>query len=648
MQGNFSMLRAGLVFVVTCVAACGGRSEAPSGGNGTGGAVSADKFFETIHHDIIPLPEGVEPWAATWAPDGQHIMFNNIVDGTQWITEPDGSSLFCLTCEMDDVVKIPGAFSYIFPDNKRMFFANELGDAVHVLECAPSLYNCTSHQFLPVDLSADTPNPLMISVGRRTYHLSPDGEHLAYSNTRLDTLVMMVSELKRTTSGYAIANPKVINPTGPSSELDTNVEGWANGGQLYEFKSFADGGASAIIVGEPSEGNADALKVNLATGAVTRLTTHVDWDEDGAESPDGRRYLAASWRTMNRLEAFGTMPLGKPFFDFPLGATIAIYYVSSFPGFQCDLQPWLLPAGGDKDATLIGQPLAPYKSGKIIAGNNLAALSFWSPDSTRVLLQERMKTPVEATANDALKQKGHSPNRLLIARISGEPTVPTPVARTEVGSWAPDIANFTGNYLLPHAPFINGKSAGFITVVYGGNVLVGAFTATYVNYSEDGMNFLNGTVVAGGSVLAGISLNESLTSSDAQGNRTGGVSGNLQFIPKQPAPPTGEPPMTKSGNLSADYKGKIAAPLPDVGACYDSLPTPSPLILKTRTSGGMLIVNVSADIHGDVRPVRGATVTIGSTQHVTDDFGNAGFAGVGSGTIRATAGDTFLPTFLTL
>lgn len=643
-------LRVGLVALLTSLGACGGRSDGTAAAPGPGESAPADKVFETIHHDIILLPEGVEPWAPTWAPDGRHILFNNIVDGTQWIATPDGRTVSCLSCDKPDIAKIPGAFSYIFPDNRRMFLSNELGDLVYVLECAPSLYDCDRHEFLPVDLSADSPDPLKLNLGRRTYHLAPDGEHLAYNITRPDALVMMVSDLQRTDSGYAIANPRVINPPGPSGPTDTSVEGWSNGGQLYEFKSFADGGASAIVVGEPSDGNADALKINLATGAITRLTANMDWDEDGAESPDNRHYVVASWRTMQRLESLGVMPLARPFFDYPLGAAIAIYYVSSFPGFQCDLQPWLLPAGGDKGGTLVGQPLAPYKGGDIIAGNNLSGLSFWSPDSTRVLIQERLKTPVEASANDAHKQKGHSPNRLLIARINRKPTAPAAVVRTEVGAWAPGIADFTGSYMLPHLAFITGKAAGFVTVIYGGNVAVGAFDATYVNYSEDGENFLNGTQIVGGSVLAGISLTSSLTSSDAQGNRTGGVSGSLLFVPKQPAPPAGEPPMMKFGSLASDYKGRTAAALPEVGACHDSLPTAPALILRSSSSASKLIVTVTADIHGDVRPVRGATVTVGDRQQTTDDSGNAVFARSLSEPImiRAAAGDTFESTSLQL
>ncbi len=610
----------------------------------TSKAAGAIPPFETIYHDIVPLPVNVQPWAPTWSPDGRHILFNNIADGTEWVLKADGSEARCLTCDMPEVPKIPGAFSYVFPDNQRMFLANELGDFAYVLECAPTLFNCASHAIFPIDLTADA-TTVKASRGRRTFHLAPDGVHLAYSMVRLDALIMMVSELQKTATGYAAINHRVVNPPGPTGPGDSNVEGYANAGQLFEFKSFVDGGASALVIGEPVDGNADTLKLDLATGQLTRLTSDIDWDEDGAISPDGQNLLVASWRTMHRLEAFGQMPLGKPFFDYPLGAAVAIYYVSSFEGFQCDLQPWLLPADGDRNATLRGQQFAPYKGGDIVTGNNLGALSFWSPDSTRVLIQERRTEKPAADANTATKQKGYSPNRLLIARIDREPS-PIPAAvTTRVGDWAETPADFDGIFFTPSSAVITGKSAGQISVTYAGNVAAGNYVAVYDGYSEDGENFLDGTVVATGGPTAAINYAVDLSSSDAAGAVTGSTSGALQFMARQPAPPAGEPPSTKSGNLTSSYKGATAAPLPDVGPCPDSLPKPSPLRVLAVRNGNQVQVSVTADVYGDVRPVRHALVSLGAQQVKTDDLGKALLtaSSTSPSVVTATAGDTFLP-----
>ena len=114
---------------------------------------------------------------------------------------------------------------------------------------------------------------------------------------------------------------------------------------------------------------------------------------------------------------------------------------------------------------------------------------------------------------------------------------------------------------------------------------------------------------------------------------------------KQPAAPAGEPPSNKSGNLTSSFRGKTAAPLPDVGACPNDLPKPSPLTVKAVRNGTQVQVNVSADVYGDVRPVRRAVVSFGGQQAKTDDLGNALLTATAASpsVVMAAAGDTFLP-----
>lgn len=606
--------------------------------------------FEPIYHDVIALPAGVMPWAPTWSPDGKHILFTDYNDnrGNEWVVDVKSATEYgtprCLTCEMTDRPTLVGVFSYVFPDNKRMFIANELGDLAYVLECAPSLFDCATHKYLPIDLSADTAltSP---SLGRRTFHLAPDGVHLAYSMVRLDALVMLVSRLEKTATGYAAVGHKVINPQGPTGPTDMSADNWANAGQLYEFKSFADGGASALIVGEPTDGNADMLKVDLATGKTTRLTTHPDWDEDGSFAPDNSSLLVASWRGMNRLDAFSIMPLARPFTQYPAAAAVAIYYVSSHQGFACDLQPWLISAKGDLGGKTLGQPVAPYRGGNNITGNNLAALSFWSPDSTRILVQERQLSDIPVAANPYVKQKGTAPNRLLIARLDRTPTAPVPAVSSEPGAWAKTPSAFMGAYALPGVVLVNGNKGGTALITYAGNVAAGNFTVLYNRFTDDGENFLDGTSMTSGSpARGGLLYNADLTSSDVDKKQTGFLKANLIFSNKIPTPDTGEPPSTKSGTISASYKGQTATDLPEVAACPDSFPKPAELKITTSRQGAVLKVRVTADILGDVRPVTKAVIKAGSKSQKTDGNGETLLTGISSGSsITASAGDTFLP-----
>lgn len=618
-----------------------------------GGPRAAVPPFYAVHRETVPVPAGVMPWGPTWFPDGRHILFQDYNGGREWATDADGGNVRCLTCSMPDHPGITGGFAYAFPDGKRMFLANELGDEVHVLECAPSLLGCRSHRWLPVDLSADA-TPGQRNLGRRTYHLAPDGVHLGYSITRPDGLVMIVAALVRGPSGYGLTDPHVVNPPGPTGPADTDPDAWANGGSLQEFKSFADGGRSAIVLAAEPGGIPQQHKIDLRTGRVTRLTGYPDWNEDGALSPDSGLLLTASWRTQNRLTALGLMPLPRPFVNLSR-AIAAIYYVSSRPGFACDLNPWLLPARGDRNGRLVGQPLNPYGGGTDIPANNLSGQQVWSPDSTRVLLQGRSLIPPPAGANDYVLQKGTAPSELLIARINRPPTDPVPTVTTVVGAWAPTPQAYRSSYDLPGVHVVNGHSSGTAVIGIGGDITGGTFSVRYHHYSDDGAHFLDGTQTVTGSVTSEVAIDDDLVASDAEGRRTGHLKAALRYRQILPRPREGDPGVEMTGTVSSSWRGRHASGLPTVGACPGTMPQPTQLALtgSVRTAPERLTVTgrVTAEIHGDERPVQGATVRIGAHTALTAADGTATLTlpgGPRTVQVTATAGDTFLPAHVTV
>ena len=107
----------------------------------------------------------------------------------------------------------------------------------------------------------------------------------------------------------------------------------------------------------------------------------------------------------------------------------------------------------------------------------------------------------------------------------------------------------------------------------------------------------------------------------------------------------------KQGTISAVYDGKAAPPLPDLGPCYDKLPKASPLRLNATRKGSRVQAVVTANVYGDVRPVAGAIVQVGSVSSRTDEHGAATITlpeTGGSVDITATAGDTFTAVTQTL
>jgi hypothetical protein len=508
---------------------------------------------------------------------------------------------------------------------------------------------------LAIDMSADA-NPSEPVGQRRTWHLSPDGKHLLWMEVRPDGTVMVVAKLVREADRYAAVDPRDINPPGPTGTSDPNPDHWSYVGQTFEGKSFADGGRGVEYLGGPSMDNFDVETVNLATGARHRLTSGPDWDEDGAVSPNGRFLVTASWRTMRRIDVLGGMlPEVHAYIDLPFMSAVVANYVSSHTGFQCDLTPWLLDGSGDNGGSALGQPLAPYAGGDSYVANNLEGQPMWSPDGTKVLLQERLYGPPQGSGS-LQPVLGSVPSRLLIARLGVAPSKPQPVASSDVGSWAPSTRSAGTGFDQPATVTIHGHGGGTATISYSGNILSSADSVSYTHFSDDGRTFADGTESIDNPQLltTPVSISANITISGAHAgffhaNMTVGESAG----------------QTPSGTVESELDGAYRSGLPTPGACPQSLPHPSPVIARASVRRGArsarVAIRVSASILGAgmnelgryTRPIAGATVLLGARSAHTGGDGRAVLtiperAQPSRYRILVTAGDTFLPARTTI
>lgn len=592
------------------------------------------KVFYAIDHQIIPLPEEVMPWAPTYSPDGKYILFHDYNGGSEWMMEANGQNLKCITGKMKGRPDFFGGFYYIL-DDKRMFLSNELGDTAVILECEPSVYDWETYQWMPIDISGDATLG-RLCIGRRTYHMAPDGKHLAYNILCPEGLVMVMCMLERKEEKYVATDYYCLNPEGPVSDCDTDQKHWVNGGTLTEFKAFCDGGRGMLFVTEGDGGNIDQYKLEFESGKITRLTTDADWDEDGAVSPDGEHTVCASWRTMEQLNVLNCVPGSLPLLSFYLGSVIAVHYVSSFPGFANDLQPWLL-SGND----VMGQPLSPYHGGSFITVNNIAGHPMWSLDSTSVLLQERCLTPPSVDANERVLEKGMAPNRIHIAKLRKTPAQTMPIVESKVGSWAKRLSEYHANADYPGEHVIRGAVSGTVKLVVDGNLLNCNDSVSYENFSNDGEIFLNGTEIVAGTI-ADMIWKQRIVVTDKADVQIGETDFDLRFQKKNPAPSRDIPPMTVTGHATSTWKGMTRTGLPGFGPATAALPKASALKIRTELIEKELEVYITSDIYGDIRPVSGAEVAFDGQLCITDMDGKVKFKAK-NGTIEAKAGENFYP-----
>lgn len=514
-------MSAGMARGVLAVLLTAGLLAAPSG---------AEAFaFQPITIQRINLPGRVTDamWPA-FTPDGRHLLFFSANE--LWITGLRHGGAHCLSCGLANDPKVAGIpnLATPFPDGKRVLFGGD-GEpgTTGVLECAPSVVDCRHRQILPVDFSNADPSPVatggVVTTPQVNYggayqaRLSPDGKYIGFSEIRSDSIaVMVIARLKRARRRYVLTNPRVINPPAPTSVFDTNVDAWSDGSALVEFKGFSHGGADAtyVSVGGPALLNPDVWSVNLATGVRTRLTAGPDWEEDNGVSPNGRLLSVWSFRTMHYVDWLaGLLPV-RDFIDSP-GAAMA---ASTLNGAACSAPMWLLPSSGDRGGALAGEPIVDYRYPHVHVTDNLSAGSQWSPDGTMIAL---------STTNDAT---GRAAPFLLVAHLTAlKPTKPLTPVSSATGSWAPSPGGYHGAMGFDGSVILHGPGGGTVTVDYGGTpgALAGQWSETYDHYSDNGRDFVTGTVAISGSAVAGtIGVHLTMTGAD-----TGSDSADLDFGP---------------------------------------------------------------------------------------------------------------------
>jgi hypothetical protein len=616
--------------------------------------------FQPITMQRIDLPSNIK--SARWpvfTHDDQHMMFWS--SGELWITTLEGTDVHCLTCGLANDPDISGLgladFATPFPDGKRVLIEEDaqiVSSGMVVLDCEPSLIDCQSRRLVPVNYSQAEPLVIppggasslpQIGVPHVAAHaqLSPDGQYVGFSEARSDAIeAMIVGKLQLEGDEYVVADPRVINPPGPTSPTDPNVAAWSDSSALYEFKTFTDGGADATYV----QGGGSTLmgvrtwSVNLATGQRTLLASHPDWNEDNGVSPNGKLMSLFSDRTVHYVDwVSGLLPV-RSFIDAPGSATVA---AATGGSSECMGPMWLLPSTGDDNGELMGEPLVDYSYPGVHVVDTLAESSQWSPDGTMIALN---------TIDDPT---GEAAPFLLVADLTAvKPSQPLPAVSAEPGSWAPAPADYHGAMGYDGKVTLDGPGGGTVTVDYGGlpGALEGSWSETYDNYSDNGKDFVNGTVAvtALDAALGPATYSAHLTMTGAD---TGSDDIDIQM---SSSGITGHAQSTYDGNTVTGPAAVETGPEASGGArsaCPSMLPKePALRATKTRVGHGSYRIKVTVSIAGaganelgvDTQPVNHATIKIGRKQIYTNSAGVVTVKAKRSQEFSVSAGDTLLPT----
>ncbi|WP_285031330.1 hypothetical protein [Mycolicibacterium sp. lyk4-40-TYG-92] len=356
---------------------------------------------------------------------------------------------------------------------------------------------------------------------QREMRVSPDGTHVLYTrivigpNNLLQALPI-VGTLTRTDTGYTVTDARVVYPTGEGKQ-------WT-----------PDGKGVVILGGQFDAGNVDDIKVDLATGKVTRVTANLDYDEDMDYSPNMQWIAIGSTRGLDALTPM-TRIIRQNFLPVYVGAPVYLEWASPV---NISNQEWIVQVGDELNREN-GIPLFDTADG--YAARSMPS---WNPDGTAVTFWESSTTDPTVS-------------RLVIANLKYTTSVgPVAVDRSTPSSdsWAPALGSYVaattplpatgthsgvggGTAVVTEAPDPNDVTRTIRTVTYTnyvnelGEILNGTESADY-NASQTTVHYLADITVTGthtGYLKADANINafqQSLT-----GTITSSVDGDVQSLP---------------------------------------------------------------------------------------------------------------------
>ena len=496
-------------------------------GNGcvlkTGGLIQTGSFLPDNNHVLAV----VNFTGAPAAPDAASVYSGpqTIIIKSDGDTFSGGSPWKCITCGMPEgnaqgraeALDYPQAFR----DGKRILVGTNIIDCgefdLASDECVPGQTYMYPLRFnTAVDGSGE-------GGEMRELRLHPDDEHIGFS-----IFVMGVSLMQYAYVGRLAFNPSpenglplvprydVVNVTVLFSEDPKTQPLLIDVDQIRinpdeisvgELRGFSGDGKEVTYVGYPRESsNIDVFAVELATGAVRRLTSHPEYCDPLDISADNKWIIAMDTRGTDRQMFMAGMRNIPPLTD-----QVSVTAASSTRnnGQRRFFQPFLIDGYGDR-GDYYGQQVNGDGDGSPGSVNdpewNGRADPKFSLDVTRAAYWQALTIAPACGGNNPLPcpestEPGGRTERAMVAHFtSRKPYTPGPVEpMTEAIPWA---TPYKPGWEPPPRQFppegvytLLGSASGSAEVVFTENqagTALQSVAVTYSDYSDDNVTFLNG------------------------------------------------------------------------------------------------------------------------------------------------------------